>query len=171
MHKRCFKCGLTKARTEFYAHPKMADRLLGKCKECTKSDVAAHREANLESVRAYDLQRAKTPHRKAWLQEHRRTPKHKAWRREYHKTPQYKAWRSQYMKVFLQKDVEQFKRMARIMVGNAIRDQRLLCEPCEICGSLDRVEAHHDDYSRPLDIRWLCFAHHREVHGQVAASL
>ena len=28
------------------------------------------------------------------------------------------------------------------------------------------VEAHHDDYFKPLDVRWLCFRHHRELHGQ-----
>lgn len=27
-------------------------------------------------------------------------------------------------------------------------------------------QAHHEDYARPLDVRWLCFKHHRETHGQ-----
>lgn len=37
MRKTCFKCGASKARSEFYKHPKMADGLLGKCKSCTRS--------------------------------------------------------------------------------------------------------------------------------------
>ena len=35
---------------------------------------------------------------------------------------------------------------------------------CEICGN-PKVDAHHDDYSRPRDVRWLCRAHHRQHHA------
>ena len=35
--------------------------------------------------------------------------------------------------------------------------------PCEMCGSPE-VEAHHDDYSRPYEVRWFCQRHHRELH-------
>jgi hypothetical protein len=38
--KTCFKCGITKALSEFYTHPRMADGHLGKCKTCTKADTA-----------------------------------------------------------------------------------------------------------------------------------
>lgn len=36
-------------------------------------------------------------------------------------------------------------------------------KPCEVCGAT-KVEAHHDDYTKPLDVRWLCKRHHAEVH-------
>lgn len=52
---------------------------------------------------------------------------------------------------------------ARSIVKWAI-EQGLKVMPCEICQSTENVEAHHDDYSKPLDIRWLCQRHHREVH-------
>lgn len=35
--------------------------------------------------------------------------------------------------------------------------------PCEVCGH-EKSEGHHDDYSKPLSVRWLCRRHHREVH-------
>lgn len=53
--------------------------------------------------------------------------------------------------------------LARTKVSNAVRSRRLVKEPCEVCGSLE-VQAHHDDYSKPLDVRWLCDPHHREWH-------
>jgi ribosomal protein S27AE len=44
---------------------------------------------------------------------------------------------------------------------------RLIRQPCEVCGE-KKVEAHHDDYDKPLDVRWLCPAHHAETHREVA---
>ena len=35
--------------------------------------------------------------------------------------------------------------------------------PCEICRS-NNVQAHHDDYSKPLEVRWLCVRHHNDYH-------
>src|SRR5262245_57418077 len=32
-------------------------------------------------------------------------------------------------------------------------------QPCEVCGST--AQMHHDDYSRPLEVRWLCRPHHQ----------
>ncbi len=55
------------------------------------------------------------------------------------------------------------RRKARVAVGNALRDGRLTKGPCEGCGASD-VQAHHDDYSRPLDVRWLCRDHHGDKH-------
>jgi len=49
------------------------------------------------------------------------------------------------------------------MVNNAIRDRKLFSEPCEVCGE-EKTHAHHDDYSKPLNVRWLCAAHHKQWH-------
>jgi len=52
---------------------------------------------------------------------------------------------------------------ARKMVGNQIRSGKLIRLPCEICGEHETT-AHHDDYSKPLDVKWLCRKCHRLVH-------
>lgn len=52
---------------------------------------------------------------------------------------------------------------AHSAVHSAKAKGELVKEPCEICGSKVRVEAHHEDYSKPLDVRWLCNNHHRQV--------
>ena len=36
---------------------------------------------------------------------------------------------------------------------------------CEVCGD-EKVEAHHEDYTKPLDVRWLCKLHHLQAHGK-----
>lgn len=35
--------------------------------------------------------------------------------------------------------------------------------PCEVCGN-ERSEGHQSDYSRPLEVKWLCHRHHCELH-------
>lgn len=56
------------------------------------------------------------------------------------------------------------KKLARAMVNRYIAANLLAVEACEVCGSREKVEAHHDDYFKPLEIRWLCKKHHDEHH-------
>jgi len=53
---------------------------------------------------------------------------------------------------------------ARDMIGKRISRGALLTRGCcSVCGK-DNAHAHHDDYSKPLDITWLCKDHHYQVH-------
>lgn len=54
------------------------------------------------------------------------------------------------------------KRAAHIALNNAVRAGRVVKGPCEVCDSTGRVHGHHDDYTKPLEVRWLCPAHHSE---------
>ena len=53
------------------------------------------------------------------------------------------------------------KKKARDAVRYALITGKLIKQPCH-CGE-KKVEAHHEDYSKPLDVTWLCFKHHREL--------
>lgn len=48
-------------------------------------------------------------------------------------------------------------------VETALKNGTLEKKQCEVCGA-KRVDAHHDDYSKPLDVRWLCRGHHLKFH-------
>lgn len=54
------------------------------------------------------------------------------------------------------------KTKARRKVNHELAAGRIKKQPCH-CGSLD-TEAHHHDYSKPLDVVWLCRTHHAELH-------
>lgn len=57
------------------------------------------------------------------------------------------------------------RRKARSTLNHHLRDKGLERPSCEVCGA--KAEAHHDDYDKPLDVRWLCFKHHRAHHKAV----
>lgn len=137
--KICFKCGEEKWLHQFYKHPQMADGHVNKCKECNKRDVAVNYSKKREQYAKYERERFKRPERK-----------------EQHK----KYFRKR-------REIFPSKVKAHYTTTNAIRDGKLVRKPCEVCGE-KKVEAHHHDYNKPLDVRWLCRAHHLEVHGKEA---
>lgn len=139
MEKCCFKCNQWLPLTEFYSHSAMSDGHLGKCKDCARKDVRENYRAQREKKRVYEHERNQRPERRAAKLRYQRESR----RRHPEKVAAHNA------------------------VANAIRDGRLKRQPCRVCG--EWAEGHHFDYSKPLDVDWLCFKHHREQHGQVAA--
>jgi hypothetical protein len=73
---------------------------------------------------------------------------------EVREPPQYKYNRNPVNKPKLQ---------ARSLVRRAILDGRLIRQPCGNCGE-SRSHAHHHDYSKPLDVQWLCSPCHGLQH-------
>lgn len=65
------------------------------------------------------------------------------------------------------------KLAARQAVLIALRKGDLTKQPCQQCGAA-KTQAHHDDYSKPLDVRWLCqpchVAHHKKEKARRAAE-
>ncbi len=139
MQKKCFKCDQVKPLEEFYKHSKMADGHLNKCKECAKSDVRKHRFEN-DSVRAYD-------------------------RARYHNDP------DRMMHIF-ENSIKWFNnnpeaKKAHDALNNAVRDKRIIKQPCSVCGSTYRIHGHHAEYSKPLEVKWLCAKHHQRLHWDI----
>lgn len=138
--KTCFKCRQRLHPSNFYKHPMMGDGRLGKCKECTKRDVTANREKNVEKIRAYDRARGKLPHRVALVSSGSR-----------------------------RRDTENpVPRRARGKLARAVGRGVVKKQPCAVCGNKKSL-GHHDDYSRPLDVIWLCQVHHVARHKMLSA--
>jgi ribosomal protein S27AE len=124
---------------------------LGKCKECTRTDVRRNRAAKLDYYRQQDRERGKHPHRKELV---RRTRERLEAERPGYHAEQLRRTRAKYP----------LKYKARKALGNAIRDGRITRQPCERCGA-SQVHAHHDDYRKPLAVRWLCSRCHGAEHA------
>lgn len=135
----CTKCKIPKPLIDgFYASPHAALGRATRCKECTKTAVKANYANTREARSGYERERTQRPERKAAALVYQRTRRAK--------DPQ-KSW-------------------ARGKVSYAVRTGKIARRPCR-CGET-KVQAHHHDYSKPLDVIWVCFKCHREEeHGQV----
>lgn len=56
---------------------------------------------------------------------------------------------------------------AHTLVFNALKKGVLKKEECKVCGSKTNVEGHHKDYSKPLDVVWLCKVHHCQADKNI----
>lgn len=64
-------------------------------------------------------------------------------------------WRKRYPKRYL----------AHLATQNAMRLGVIERGPCEVCGD-PKTDAHHDDYDRPFEVRFLCRRHHKAHHAR-----
>lgn len=139
--KTCRFCLADKPLDDFYAHPAGKDGVMQHCKECHKERVRANYVAKRPQYQAYEAERNATEKRR----EHRRS----AGRKHYNNN-----WT---------------KARARTELKRAVRLGKIQRKHCRVCGE-PRSDGHHHDYSRPLEVDWLCFKCHREEHGQVSLS-
>ena len=146
--KRCFKCGLVKDLVDFYKHKKMADGYLNKCKECAKKDSLENRKNNTEYYRAYDIVRGRHPSRSR-----DRYNKSKKGRRI--KARAQKKWELMYPE-----RVKAYSKINRAIKSGGIKPKSV----CEVCFSQTKLQGHHPDYSKPLNVIWVCTPCHAKIH-------
>ena len=56
------------------------------------------------------------------------------------------------------------KYLVRLVTAKMKHDGNWNPKPCEVCGSMERIEGHHEDYDKPKQITWLCRIHHLRHH-------
>lgn len=157
--KFCKGCSRDLPFSSFYGSSadKQGHYLSSRCKECTKSGVRDNYCLTREDRLLYDKKRQQTPERRAKKREYNRAAREKNPNRA-----------RDYQRALRARDPEKYK--ARTALGNALRDGRIKRRPCRICRTSKDVHGHHTDYSRPLDVEWLCRKCHSRLHGQVPTS-
>lgn len=133
--KVCSSCGSSKPLSEFYKWKLGKDGYRASCKSCTNKQNKSSSAKNPEAAL-----RAKRKYKKVNVESVRA------------QTQNYR-------------DSNPIKREAHVAVQLALRNGTLGRKDCECCGATSGVVAHHDDYSKPLDVRWLCNLHHKQWHN------
>jgi len=146
--KKCSKCGAEKDESMFSKGKRYKDGLFCQCKECCskrfKTWRSKNKERESERFKQYRADNAEyeAARKRKYTKEHLpEINEHNRKRRE--ECPE--------------------RHKAHAAVRRAVESSKLWRQPCEVCGWLF-THAHHDDYSKPLEVRWLCPQHHSEVH-------
>jgi hypothetical protein len=139
--KYCIACKETHPLTEFNKSAKAADGRQSYCRGCNRRAVAAY--AATDKGKASNRRRAAA---------YAATDKGKAAKRR---------------RAASERLTNPEKRVARSAVAHAITAGQLVRGPCEVCGTTVNIDGHHEDYSKPLDVNWLCRKHHKERHREI----
>lgn len=144
-----------KDETKFYSSNKSC------CKECVKERVKNRRLEKIDEIREYDRNRPnakertkKNAERIAFYKEN-----------DIEKYNNYSKSKNEWAKR------NRHKRNAHLKVQRAIM-KGILIRPfsCECCKKDGKIEAHHDDYNKPLEVMWLCVDCHNERHKNLGTK-
>lgn len=137
--KECTKCRKMKPYKDFYIDRSKADGHTYSCRECdsarSKITHSKYKKRYLETDREYY-----SKNRETILARHRK-----------------------YRKIVKKKRTNLIKEASRLILRYAVKDGTIQKLPCVVCAE-PKSEAHHTDYSKPLDVTWLCRKHHMEQH-------
>jgi hypothetical protein len=148
--KRCTRCKRLRHPGDYYTSTSGRGGLSSQCKECIIAVVRARREREPEKLAIYERAR--------WEREERKAAVKASLAKARVRDPErFARYQREYQARFPE------RRKARMMVGNALKRGVLVRSRCEVCDA-PFAQAHHDDYSKPLDVRWLCTTCHGLRH-------
>ena len=157
--KKCNRCGCEKPFDAFYKHTNMQDGYLSACKACKKKySRSRSRTAEAKALRhAYD----NTPERIAVRDEYNHSDKGKEATRKFNCSDKGKEAKRRYRKDNPEKTGARKKFNKAVLSGKITRP-----DDCSLCGVKCLPEGHHEDYSKPLVVVWLCHPCHCTTHNK-----
>jgi Bacillus phage endonuclease len=151
MSKKCRTCQISKSATEFNHDNSHKDGLASECKKC------------------------KNARRAKWFEKHRHDPKNKMYRRNYSREWNKKNREKRRLQAregyyrrrangFVHR-YDPYKDRARRVLERTLKNGKMKRpDKCSDCGWIGKIQAHHHDYSKPLEVEWLCQLCHRRRH-------
>lgn len=183
--KKCTKCGEVKDLDQFSFRKTSPDGRKPRCKLCVNEENRGYRNRNPEAARRYhqDYRKANRDKFKAYAKSKRqkdpekyriqarakreRNPEHYRARSKakYHKNREELL---QKQKVRMRLEPEKCK--ARELANYAQKLGKIIQPPsCSFCGvETSRLDKHHSDYSKPLEVTFLCRRCHLRLHADEA---
>ena len=148
--KLCRKCGEKKKECGFHLSSRATDGLQSWCKECMCAGAAEYRKRNPIKTKQY--------RRKYYKKNYDKIADSIArWRKSKNGQEYRRGWQAKNR----EKYSAHYKLYYQIKCGNIIRPTQ--CSSCK--NESSRIEGHHSDYSKPLDVMWLCKPCHYKIHN------
>lgn len=187
--KDCTKCGEAKPLEDFPPDKQNSDGRKGKCRACVLqrqrelraanpekerdwvrknhdrvlAQKAGYRERNADRLRAEGRERGRRSRSTDEGRERHNAQARAAQKRARERNPSYQR----------QKRITEGQKVrAREALSRALKRGRVVKPPaCEACGrSHALLHGHHEDYMKPLDVRWLCPRCHKARHVEIEAA-
>ena len=155
MKKICIKCGEEKELYLFYKHSQMKDGHLNKCIECCKAESKINGQS--ERAKRYNRNRPNKSER---------NEKNKKRMRELkiNNPEKYYELKDKARKNYRKKNPDKYKAV-NILNENIRKGILVIPDNCFFCNrKIEQLEAHHPDYSKPLEVVWLCSECHHKLH-------
>jgi len=180
--KVCKKCSLQLEESGFY-------RNHDECKKCWNKYCSDRR--NKEKEKDPNFLEKRREYLRIWREKNkdkekeylkRSFEKNKEKVNERRRTPERRKVNNEAVKTWRKNNPERFKETEKLRRKNdrkkelarsliykhIVRGHMDKGEECEICKARDRgIEAHHEDYNKPLEVRWLCNICHRQQHNKL----
>lgn len=136
---RCPTCNHYMPATSFYADKRTSNGLKAQCKAChCRTTIATRDKGKAADANRQYMRNARNRDPLKFRERDRLAS------RKMGRTPQ---------------------REARYQLNRAVRRGEVIRpDVCTACGRAIKLTAHHDDYTKPLDVRWLCYECHGKEH-------
>ncbi len=142
----------------------MSKKIRGVCFKCGASFQPTPSRINRAE---YSCRACTAKYEKAWREKRRAMGLRSCGGR--HNTPAGREKERLRMAARMKNPIERLKALVRRKTRSAIEAGFLVRKICEKCGAI-KTDAHHDDYTKPLEVRWLCRPHHADHHRAQASA-